>query len=93
MMGRSRNMTDNSGLYPSSKDTFDEGYRPEVSVIYPVVLGLFLCYYYLSDSTLRTSIFAQFLLYTMFKNQTELQRTRRNVLWDFEFIYDSCMTN
>ena len=31
---RSRNMIEISGLYPSSHMTFDEGYRPEPSVIY-----------------------------------------------------------
>ena len=44
-------------------NTFDEGLGSKhQSYFYSVVLELFLCYSYLSDSTLRTSIFAQFLL-------------------------------
>ena len=45
------------------KDTFDEELGPKCEIyFYSVVLELFLCYSYLTDSSLRSSIFAQFLL-------------------------------
>ena len=49
-------------IFVRNKD-FDEVLDPKGQLyFYSVVLDCFLCYYYLSDNTLRTSIFAQFLL-------------------------------
>ena len=60
---QSRNMTDVSGLYQTNLAHLIKGIGPKRHKhFYSLVLEFFLCYSYPSDSTLRTSIFPQFLL-------------------------------
>ena len=76
-----------------------EGIGPKrQSYFYSLLLGFFLCYPYLSDSTLRTSIFAQFSLIVGLlegiiglKRQPHLYSVVLELFLSYSYLFDSIL--